>query len=113
MAGRRALELSKGTRPIFAVGLAGNLWVGGRHREAAEVAAVANRGGRLNPDLLLIEAASYQLLGLERRARTVMADFLRDWPQATVTELLPRHPYRDHATAERWFEALREAGLPT
>jgi len=59
-----------------------------------------------------ILAAAYAQLGHPEKAAEALARYVELHPNATISLLRHRLPYRNAEQAERLWEGLRKAGLP-
>jgi TolB-like protein len=84
----------------------------GRPERAIEL---AQRSIALNPNwdsAYWVLAAAYARLDRLEEARTALANFLAQWPGATVTTLRKRLPFRSGPSLDIILDGLRKAGLP-
>jgi len=93
-----------------------NLGQAYRMTERYEEAIVAYRKSlHLSPDSLFTHialAATYALLGREEEAHAEAAEILRINPKFSVEHFAKTLPYKNQADTDRFFDALRKAGLP-
>jgi TolB-like protein len=76
---------------------------------------LAQRSAALNPNwdsACWVLAAAYARLDRLEEARAALANFLAQWPAATVTTLRRRLPFRSGPSFDMILDGLRKAGLP-
>ena len=84
----------------------------GRPERAIEL---AQRSAALNPSwdsAYWLLAAAFARLDRLEEARAALARFLALWPDATVTTLRQRLPFRNGPSFDMVLDGLRKAGLP-
>jgi adenylate cyclase len=59
----------------------------------------------------VVLASTYNMAGREKEAREAAAEVLKINPKFSLERLENIHPYKDLADKERYFSALRKAGL--
>jgi hypothetical protein len=98
-------------KPWYHTTLAGALYAGGRVDEAvAAIESIANEHHSI--EALMLLAASFQSMGLTRRAQAAVHEITTAFPAARRNDLSRVHPFRDRSMLDRWLADLEAAGLP-
>ena len=87
-------------------------WGAGRYEAGI---SAAKKAIQLEPDSFYAHmclASSYALLGRDDEAKAEASEMLRIKPDSSLTNDAVASLYKNPADADRFFEALRKAGLP-
>jgi TolB-like protein/Flp pilus assembly protein TadD len=107
----QAMRLNPQYRDTYLVELGLTYQFLGRYEEAVATLQKAGVHAPDNPGIRLMLAVSYSELGREAEARAEAAELLRINPDYSLAVDRQRSPFKDPAVAERFFAALRKAGL--
>jgi adenylate cyclase len=107
----KAMRLNPQYRDAYFVELGLTYQFLGRYEEAVATLQKVVVHAPDHPGIRLALAVSYSELGREEEARAEVAELLRINPDYSLELDRQRSPIKDPAVAERFFAALRQAGL--
>jgi tetratricopeptide (TPR) repeat protein len=109
---KKAMRIDPHYPPTYLWYLGHAYYTMGKYEEALAAFKKSLAG---NPDSMacnLFLTVILSEVGQEKEARAQMAEVLRIGPRASMEGQRERTPIKDQAVAERYFNALRKAGLP-